>query len=344
MRKVTIKQVAEAAGVSIATVSRVMNENPEVSAKTRDHVQKYIDAMGYAPNAIARSLIQGRSNILGVVSTGICYYGPSQTLAGIEAQANELGYSLMLSLLHNPVEDTGQHALEQLIARQVDGILWAVPEISNNRDWICRQVAKQEIPTIFLSMSVNSALSIVAADNYAGARLAVGHLIRLGYRRIGHIAAPDIWWEAQQRQQGWHDALSGAGIVGLPLAEGDWTAASGQLAMLRLFDQSPGIEAVFASNDQMALGALKAAALTGRRVPDDLAVVGFDNIPEAPYFTPSLTTVKQDLKRLGAEAVLMLDRSLIAARENRRLEPGIIQIRPELLIRDSCGSALRTTS
>lgn len=337
MTQVTIKHVAKKAGLSIATVSRVINDHPDVSAQTRRRVLQVIDELGYEPNAVARSLIHGRSNVLGVVSTGIEFFGPSQTMAGIEREAYRLGYWLLSSLLPDPETTTGADALRHLLSQQVDGIIWAVPEVGKNRDWICEQSHTLPVPVVFLHMTCRSDVFVVMADNYAGARSATEHLLDQGRTVIGCIRGPDHWWEAQERVRGWRDTLTGAG---LPAGDewcqaGDWSAASGYDALMTLARQNPDLDAVFASNDQMALGALNAAHRLGLTVPDDLAVVGFDDIPEAAYFLPPLTTVRHDLKAVGTQAATLLER-LLTARRNREVpRPESVVITPELIVRDS---------
>ncbi len=337
MAKVTIKHVAKQAELSIATVSRVINNHPDVSEHTRSHVLRVIDELGYEPNAIARSLIQGRSNVLGVVSTGIEFFGPSQTMAGIEHQANALGYWLMSSLLPNPETNAGENALRHLLSQQVDGIIWAAPQVGKNRDWICEQSRDLPVPVVFLHMNCRSDLFVVAVDNYAGARLATEHMLAQGHRRIGCISGPAHWWEAQERLRGWREALADAGI---PADErlhrvGDWTAASGFDALYSLAEHHSDLEAVFVSNDQMALGVLKAAHQRGWRVSEDLAVVGFDDIPEAAYFVPSLTTIRHDLKGVGTQAVSLLECILNAQKTGDPLDAESLLITPELIVRDS---------
>ncbi len=337
MTRVTIKHVAKQAGLSIATVSRVINDHPDVSLQTRRHVQQVIDELGYAPNAVARSLIQGRSNILGVITTGIEFYGPSQTMAGIEHEANRRGFWLMSSLLPDPETNAGEDALRHLLSQQVDGIIWAVPEVGRNREWICEQSRALSVPVVFLHMNCRDDVFVVAVDNYTGGRAAVEHLLAQGRRRIGCIRGPDHWWEALERARGWAHALQDTGLAApdrLCLAA-DWSAAGGLRAFDRLAAQNPDLDAVFASNDQMALGVLKAAHQLGRRVPDDLAVVGFDDVPEAAYYTPSLSTVRHDLRGVGIQAVAMLERILSARRAGETCDADAVLITPELVVRES---------
>jgi LacI family transcriptional regulator len=334
MKKVTIREVAEVAGVSAMTVSRVLNDRPDVSPETRQRVQQIIDDLSYRPSAVARSLIQGESHTLGIVGFGLEYFGPSTTLVGIERQAAELGYSLLVSLMHSleTRREVQQDILDNLLSRQVDGIIWAVPEHENNRDWLCAQVCDLATPVVFLNMEPRAETTVVAIDNYMGGRLATGHLLDQGYTRIGLITGPLTWWESQQRQQGWRDTLVEAGLPweGL-VAEGDWSAASGEAGMHALLDYAPELEAVFASNDQMALGALQAARQAGHRV----GIVGFDDIPEAAYFYPPLTTVRQDLLEVGTQAVRLLQRVLEAQKNGDGFQPEAVWIQPELIVRES---------
>ncbi len=334
---VTIKDVAKEAGVSPMTVSRVLNDRPDVSPKTRKRVQKIIKQLGYAPSEIARSLSHGRSNTLGVVSSGLELYGPSRTLVGIEKQADELGFSLMVRLLHNPLASRGERALNELISNHVAGIIWAVAEIGDQREWLYAHLKNEATPVVFLSMKPRPQTSLVAVDNRLGGRLATSHLLEQGYQKIGIITGPQAWWEARERALGWQDVLQQAGKQNLEhlKVHGDWTAASGYSAMMKLLERVPDLEAVFVSNDSMALGALRAAATYGRSVPHNLAVVGFDDIPESAYFSPPLTTVRQDLLEVGCQAVCLLNQLLEARRNEDALAAQIAVIKPKLIARQS---------
>ena len=334
--QVTITQVAREAGVSTQTVSRVINNRPDVSPHTRERVEGVVARLGYQPNAIARSLIRRRSQTLGVVATGLEYFGSTRTLAGIERAANRLGLSLLLCLLPEPATDNGERVMRSLLARQVDGIIWAVPEIGDNRAWLRATVPQLGVPVVFLSMAPRDGLPVLTMDNRGGGQLAVAHLLAQGYQKIGLITGPDDWWEARERQAGWQAALA---LAGRPAeahqrVAGDWSASSGERGLHQLLAQYPELDAVFASNDQMALGLLQAARRLGRRVPDDLAVVGFDDIPEAAYFFPPLTAIRQGLTELGAQAVLAITHHIDAADEDGpRPKPHALE--PELIVRAS---------
>lgn len=339
-RKTTIKQVAQEAGVSTQTVSRVINHRPDVAPETRRRVQQVIDRLGYRPSYIARSLIQGRSCTLGVAGYGLDYYGPSRTLSGVEKQANELGFALLLSLMRHPApgDDTAERLLHEMLARHVDGIIWAVPDIGNNRDWIEKEVLRSAVPIVFLTMEPRPYVSVVAIDNRSGGRIATQHLLAQGYQNIGHITGPLDWWEARQRRLGWQDALEQAGqrIEDNRVIKGNWSAESGTQGLLRLLEQRPDVDAVFFGNDQMALGGLRAAHRLGLNVPGDLAVVGFDDIPESAFFHPPLTTVRQPIFDLGSFAVKELNRLIEAhQRGDADAEPRSISLQPELIVRES---------
>ncbi|NIO69659.1 MAG: substrate-binding domain-containing protein, partial [Anaerolineae bacterium] len=314
-RRVTIKQVAKEAGVSTQTVSRVINHRPDVAPETRRRVLQVIDRLGYRPSNIARSLIQGRSYTLGVVGYGLEYFGPSRTLSGIERQANELGYSLLLSLIRQPEKNDVEQILRELLSRYVDGIVWAVPEIGNNRDWTQQEIPQLSVPIVFLSTQPRPNQSVVAVDNRSGGRMATKHLLDQGYQNIGLITGPLDWWEARQRQLGWQDALQEVTTEDNLVVKGDWTAESGERGLRQLLEQRPDMDAVFVCNDQMALGALQTARQMGVRVPEDLALVGFDDIPESAYFYPPLSTVRQDMVELGRRAVRELGRMIEASQQ-----------------------------
>jgi LacI family transcriptional regulator len=336
-QRITIKDVAKAAGVSTQTVSRVINNRPDVSDDTRDRVQQIIEELGYSPNVIARSLSRGRSNALAVVGFGLGYFGSTSVLTGIEQKTSELGFSLLLSLLDKFESSRVDQILRDLLSRQVDGIIWAIPGIDEVLAWLMGKFENISIPVVFLNKFQNGNDTVVAMDNLLGARLATGHLLDQGYRRIGIIAGPENWWEAQQREAGWQETLKQAGIE-YPdelKVTGDWGAASGDVGLHNLIARSPDIDAVFASNDQMALGVLQAARRLGLRVPDDLGIVGFDDIPEAAYFYPSLTTIRQDLRSLGALAVDRMCDLIKARQAGEEFAPDISWVKPKLIVRKS---------
>lgn len=338
-KKVTIKDVAQAAGVSTQTVSRVINNRPEVLPETRAHVQKIIAELGYAPNVIARSLSRGRSNTLGVVGYGLNYFGSTSTLTGIEQKTNELGFSLLLTLLDQFQPAHIDRILNHLLSRQVDGIIWTVPGQAQIIEWMTAKVQNVPVPVVFLNKPGHEDHLVVNLDSQYGGRLATQHLLEQGYRQIGIITGPTDWWEAQEREKGWRAVMREAGFdndeLELLKAAGDWSAASGDMGLHTLYERCPDLDAVFASNDQMALGALQAARRLGLRVPQDLGVVGFDDLPEAAYFYPSLTTIRQSSEKLGALAVETITEAIKYRQKNKPFAPSLSQIKPRLIIRKS---------
>ncbi len=337
-KRPTIKQVAKAAGVSTQTVSRVINDRPDVAPETRRRIQQVIDELGYQPSALARSLIQQRSYTLGVVTAGLDYIGPSRTLNGITTQAEKSGYALLLKELSNFTTDDIQSLIQFLLARHIDGLLWAVPEIGDNRNWLETSLDSIPVPTVFITMGSRRGFPIVSVDNRLGGTLATQHLLELGRQHIGHISGPLDWWEARQREQGWEEALQSAGreVTEAHWVEGNWSASSGEAAFQQLLESYPQMDAVFIANDQMALAVLQLANRRELRIPRDLAVVGFDNIAEAAYFYPSLTTINQDQHELGCRAVQELVKLIEAVQTgNLTIEPKSILLTPELIVRDS---------
>jgi LacI family transcriptional regulator len=339
-KQVTIRDVAAAAGVSHQTVSRVLNNRPDVAEETRSRIWQIIEDLNYQPSAIARSLIRQRSLTLGIVTAGLNLVGPSRTLNGITEQAEGLGYTLLLKELPSFGVNDVQPLLNSLLERRVDGILWAVPEVGGNRAWLEQQLDGLPVPTIFTTMQARPGVTVVAVDNYAGGRLATEHLLCEGYRHIGHISGPLDWWEARQRKAGWHDALLAAGAplpdADLCAEEGAWSSSSGEQAISRLLARYPQMDAVFVGNDQMALGVLQTACRQGIQVPQELAVVGFDGLPESAHYWPPLTTVYQDLRKLGCSAVQELVRVIEASRNGQAaFEPQSLALCPELIIRES---------
>jgi LacI family transcriptional regulator len=227
--------------------------------------------------------------------------------------------------------------LQNLLARHVDGIVWAVPEVGNNRRWVGEILNDVPVPVVFLTMQPRPGVSTVAVDNYAGGRLATRHLLEQGCRRIGHISGPLDWWESRQRKQAWKDSLQEAGLTATDkaCAEGNWSASSGEAAFTQLLESYPGMEAVFVANDQMALTVLQVAHRQGLRVPQDLAVIGFDNMAESAYFWPALSTINHNLYELGCRAVQETVEQIEAVHRDEKLELQNILLSPELIVRES---------
>ena len=335
--KVTIRDVAKAAGVSPQTVSRVINNRPDVSPKTRSQIEKIIVELGYTPNSIAQSLSSGRSKTLGVVGFGLEYFGITSSLIGIERGANQLGFSILLSLLDQLDEEKIECVLSQLTAQQVEGIIWSIPGFIDIMDMIGEITKDLTVPVVFLNTVSSDGNIVVSVDNRTGGRLATEHLFNQGYRKVGIITGPANWWEAQERLAGWREVMCERNVIGYEdlIYEGDWEAQSGEQGFHALYTIAPDLDAVFVCNDQMSLGALHAANRIGLKVPKDVGIVGFDDIPEASYFSPPLTTVRQNIRELGSRAVSRLMESINAAPDEERIRTQKHLVAPELIIRQS---------
>lgn len=337
-KRPTIKEVAKVAGVSTQTVSRAINERPDVAPETRERILITISELGYQPSALARSLIQQRSYTLGVVTAGLKHIGPSRTLNGITSAAEEAGYSLLLKELPRYDAEDVVPIFQALFSRHVDGIIWAVPEVGENRNWVDQQAIDLKIPIVYLAMEPKQNISTVSIDNYLGGRIAMSHLIEQGYRRIGHISGPLDWWEARQRLAAWKDALQEAGLEAREeyCVDGNWSPASGGLAIEKLFAQYPEMDAVFVANDQMALAVLQFACQKGLSLPEELGVVGFDDIPESAFFFPPLTTIHQDQQWVGKAAVEETIKMIEAGWQGGGpVEPQSLKLAPTLVVRQS---------
>lgn len=334
----TIKEVASMAGVSTQTISRVINERPDVSPETRKRVQEIIKELDYRPSALARSLIRQRSFTLGIVIAGLHYLGPSRVLSGIAVVAEETGYSLLLKELPQFDENDIEPIFEALLSRHVDGIIWAVPEVGENRAWITNAAVDVNIPLVYLTMEPQADISVMAIDNYQGGRMAMAHLLEQGYRNIAHISGPLDWWEARQRMAAWKHALLDAGLEARDqyYVEGNWSPVSGSAAVEKLLDQYPDMDAVFAGNDQMALGVIHFAAQKGLRIPEELGIVGFDNIAESAFFSPTLTTIDQDQYNIAKLAVEEIIKIIDAEWQGLDpVSPKSILLPPTLVVRQS---------
>ncbi len=325
--------VGRLAGVSHQTVSRVVNGSRHVRPETRRRVLEAMRQLGYRPNPLARGLVMGRSNMLGVVSFDTTLYGPASTLLGIERAAHEAGYFIVVASLRALDRSSVSEAVERLQLQGVDGILVIAP----------LRVAVEAllgmpngIPLVAVEGGPRDAVPVVEVDQFAGAAAATRHLLDLGHETVWHIAGPPEFLESEERLGGWKTTLEAVGAELPPVLPGDWSARAGYDLGRRLA-VDPSVRAVFVANDQMALGVLRAMSEARRSVPGDVSVVGFDDIPEAPYFTPPLTTVRQDFDELGSRSLQLLVRQI---ETGRRLPPAP-RVQPELIVRASTAVAGR---
>ncbi|MEH0575746.1 MULTISPECIES: LacI family DNA-binding transcriptional regulator [Streptomyces] len=287
--------VAKLAGVSKQTVSRVLNDNPAVRAETREAVQAAMRTLGYRPSSSARSLASGRTRMLGVISFDAARYGPASTLTAINAAAQEAGYLVSSIALDTADKDTVVRAADRLSAEGADGVIAIAPQL-----WVARALAEAHLdtPLVVMDNDLGDGTPMVTSDARTGARKATQHLLSLGHPTVHHLAGPTGWTSADRRAESWRATLQAAGAeIPTPLF-GDWSADSGY-DLGRNLAKDATLTAVFVSNDQMALGVLRALHEAGRRVPEDVSVVGYDDIPEAAHFLPPLTTIRTDFKDIG---------------------------------------------
>lgn len=335
-KRVSMKLVANKAQVSLQTVSRVVNKKDGVSLETRERVQRVIDDLGYRPNRIA-SAMRGASRTIGVVGYGLEYYGPSRTLIGVVQEANTQGYSVSLQLVQDPENFDAESILGQMLDNKVDAIVCCVPHIGDNFARLQKFAEIITTPILFTDVYGLDADYVVHNDNYQGGRIATRHLIEQGHQTIALISGPRSYASARERQCGWHDELSDSGLVADEslTAEGDWTVKSGAECFRQLIQRNPDITAVFASNDPMALGAIHVAEEKGLKIPCDLAIVGYDNIPEAQFFRPALTTIHQDTVQLGKDAVRHVLHVIEKEQIGEGQAPIFDKLQPELVVRAS---------
>ncbi len=328
----TLHDVAEQSGVSYQTVSRVINNHPSVSPDTRARVERAIARLNYRPNKVAKSLVAKQSNTLAILTFGLNQFGPAQMVLNIERASKELGYDLIFSNVSAPSNEQIKHALDSLSERQVDGILAISPLPAMSYDEMTRLSGHVPIVQIDTQLGLEVP-SVVVNQNY-GSQIVTEHLINLGHKQIAEISGPLDWLGAQARHTQWLDTIVDAGLTPGSSVEGDWTANSGYHAAHRLLSLGVPFTALVVGNDQMALGAIYALHEYNLRVPDDVSVVGFDDIPEAAFFMPPLTTIRQDFNQLGDIGV----RYLLERIQQPDAPPRQHVIYPKLVIRRSAAA------
>lgn len=328
----SIYDVANEAGVSHMTVSRVLNGHPNIRASTRERVLRAIDEMNYTRSSIARALATNRTMRIGVLVDAPVEYGPNSTLRAFERAAREVGYAVSSFSTADDAELSIDDGVVDLVTQGVDGLCVVAPR-SSSLDLLHRQ--STGLPTLAVTAASEHDMLTAAVDQHLGAELAVRHLLELGHRRILHVAGPLDWLDARAREQTWRRVMHEAGAPVLEPIIGDWSSDSGFTAALTspLIDEAT---AIFAANDQMALGLLHGLAKRGLRVPEDVSVVGFDDLPDARHFMPPLTTVRQDFEALGALSMSMLLRAIEGDRAITSEH-----IVPTLLVRESTAPAAR---
>ena len=303
-QQITIHDVAKRSGVSYQTVSRVINNQANVAAPTRARVQQAIDELKYRPSLLAKSLVTQRSQLIGVIAHGLDQYGPSQILQNVQESAHQRGYQIMLTTLpQRAMEEVREqdvlNAAERLSQFGVDGLVLLTNYDAHD---IVRGLSRH-LPFVLIDATADVGGPTVSIDQFAGGVLAAEYLVSLGHRELLHISGPAGWSDATLRRAGFESVIRREGLTLLPSYAGDWSARSAFEATQQALEDGLTFTAVFASNDQMALGVLAALKRAGLGVPQDISVIGFDDTPESAYFEPPLTTLSQNFARLGQRSM-----------------------------------------
>ncbi len=301
-RTPSIRDVARVAGVSHQTVSRVLNDHPNILPTTRARVEAAMVELQYRPSAAARALSTSRTRTIGVLASGRAHYGPALSIQAIEEAARKRGYSVTSSSVSSSDEQSLRAALQNLIDQDIEALVVIAPQ---QRVFDTVADLAPSIPCITMRAAGTGDASALRIDEIDGARLATRHLLLLGHTAIGHIAGPPDWVEAEGRMQGCVDELRDHGLVLSASEQGDWNADFGYEAGHRLL-QRRDITGYFCSNDSIAIGLMHAARDLGIDVPGDVSIVGYDDVPEAAHVSPPLTTVRQDFAELGRRCIAVL--------------------------------------
>lgn len=322
-RAVGVRDVAALAGVSRQTVSRVLNDHPDVASETLERVQKAMAELGYRVNNAARMLGTKKSHTIGILASEAIQYGPARSIAGVEAAAREAGYWVTAAFTEDGDAKGVAAAVDHLIGQGVEGLIVITPHGPGLK---ALDAHTGDVPIVALNTPEAARLG-VAVDQVLGGRLAVAALADAGHERIAHLAGPVDWLEAESRSEGFHEELASRGLEPSLVIEGDWSVKSGYEAAKAIRDS--GVTAVFSANDQMAVGLMSGCHELGMELPRELSVVGFDDNPDAAYFWPRLTTIRQDFAELARRAVSTIVSGLPVEDEPHKA------VSPELILRGS---------
>ncbi len=334
-KRPTIKDVAAQAGVSRQTVSRVINDKGEISPATRERVLAAIKLLGYRPNAIARSMVAGRTCMLGCISPNLTDYTFACIIENAQAEARGQGFFILSGSA--PTEAEVEPLLEEMLNQRVDGLMVINPHADGRYRYFWPLVERGMAVVYLNDTPYSEAISSVRCDDHEGGYQATRYLVRLGHTAIATILGPDNEQCTRDRLAGYGQAFVDGGIIPDPVlqASGDWSADSGYEATRQLLATGRPFSAVFAQNDRMAVGCLRALREAGLRVPEDVSVIGFDDYPLSSYFDPPLTTLRQPLEETGRQAV----RLLLKAIRNPDHPPEQVFIHARLVERASCAPA-----
>nr|NLD41078.1 LacI family transcriptional regulator [Actinomycetales bacterium] len=321
-----MSDVAKLAGVSHQTVSRVLNTPEAVRESTRERVVEAMTTLGYRPNLAARALASSKSQLLGIMSAGEARFGPTHAIHGVEQAARLADYLTTHLPATNPAE--AEEATQHLLGAGVGGIVVIAPT-HQLADQITAHRRNTPVVLLAAGAPVSEGVSVVSVNQELGARLAVRHLAKLGHPLIHHISGPPRWFDAHTRVMGWRTECEALGVEHGLLVEGGWDAADGFAATNTILASGAPLGAIFAANDLLALGAIRALRKRGLSVPEDVSVVGFDDSEGADFYVPSLTTVRQPFALVGRLAIEVLLRMIDG-------EPASSSsVEPELVVRES---------
>jgi LacI family transcriptional regulator len=325
-KHITIHDVAAQSGVSYQTVSRVINNMPDVAPKTRLRILNVMEDLGYRPNMTARHLVSQRSTVIGFVTWATSFYGPAQIMINVERAARETDYTLMFAGIRDASIDRIRRAVNKLCAHRVAGILMHLPFEMDLRP--LREMCVN-VPLVAVDCDLGFEAPSVHVRQEHGAYLATKYLLSLGHTKIAYLRGPMVWRVARLRYQGWLKAMKEAGHAPGPCIDGNWTSRGGFEATLKLLrEDREGFTALAVANDQMALGAIQACEENGLRVPQKISIVGFDNLPEAAFFRPPLSTIKHDFGSIGTLSIRCLMEQFRGSRESSQtytIEPTFVE-------------------
>ncbi|QPC80825.1 LacI family DNA-binding transcriptional regulator [Phototrophicus methaneseepsis] len=336
--KITLADIAREAGVSKQTVSRVVNNNPDVAIATRKRVQAIIDRLDYQPNALAKSLSARQTHTIGLISSQLHDFGPLSMLLAIDKGAHDAGYRLLPYLVHDDHRSDVETHLRNLLARQPDAIIWEFSRTWVNAEFMENNSLLASIPIITMENKILGIPTVIDVLQKKAAINGIQHLLDEGYQNIGIIAGPPSWHLSMKRLEGWRACLHEHGLPAedRQIAQGDWSADSGYQATAHLLETFPEMDAVFATNDKMAMGALNLLHERGIQIPQQMGVLGYDDMPEAKHMYPALTTLHQPFAQYGAAmvkaAVMMIEANI---KQENIAPPEIVEFCPELIIRQS---------
>lgn len=330
-KHITIADVARKAGVSKQTVSRVINDKPDVAPQTRERIKAIIKSMGYSPDPIARSM-KGSTHTLGCITPNLSDYNFSSIVQAAQTEASRNGFLIFTGSA--PSEIDVLPLLNEMMGRRVDGFLVINPR-DDHRYRHLLPLIDAKVPIVYIKNSpIEELVSAVCLDDFTGGLIATQYLVSLGHTSIVIILGPENEECSRDRLAGYRKGLSDAGLQEDQrlILQGDWSAESGKSTVKKLLDYQVSFSAIFAQNDRMALGAMRALRDKGLRIPEDVSVIGYDDLPLTAYFDPPLTTIRQPIEKFGQIGAQLLIETI----NKPGIEPKVVRLDPQLVVRETC--------